>query len=78
MLALLTDIELFYLPSDWLESGAHHMIAAAPVSQSQTWEEAVATFSFNKSHKCVMSVEDTYFMLLLKVRSHHFFLKQGF
>lgn len=71
MLALLTDIELFYLPSDWLESGAHHMTAAAPVSQSQTWEEAVAPFLLTRFIR-VMSVEDAYFILRLKAQSHHF------
>lgn len=43
--------------SHWTECGAQHLTAVSSEFESQTCKEAAATFSFNKSHKSVMSTE---------------------
>lgn len=59
--------------SHWTECGAQHLTAVSSEFESQTCKKAAATFSFNKSHKSVMSTERMHISFtFLKIWSLHF------
>lgn len=59
--------------SHWTECGAQHLTVLSSEFESQTCKKAAATFSFNKSHKSVMSTERMHILFtFLKTWSLHF------